>query len=401
MATKRETDKRKKTENLKKPKKDPAILEDVDNNNDDEDLEQLMEGGKRKRKTPLVAKYAMGAGMGQYTTTSEDRKSRMLARQEKLERDLEEARKNAPLPPEEEEDEEDESQRQMESNLAKWKRQKKAEEHKRQREKVKTFSKDLNKGKWKPKTAVSVINAKKKKKMRKLSVADIQSPDKEEDKEALPEGFNLLEESVHCINIRQLDEFKAYLNQICCDFIQMVRQGRGVKEEYQKVVRRIYWVCKVVGNGSLISNADPECVAGSVKDLNCMAWRLKLTRKTEAILKELLVDEEEDAHVAKELTQIDEKEVYERIQKDIYKLIPEKQEELRYHVQGILHLNMIAHKHAADMAEHLSDASKLLSSPRIVTSVNATARPLVGIHLPIMNQFIEVAQKKHEEMVQQ
>ena len=61
----------------------------------------------------------------------------------------------------------------------------------------------------------------------------------------------------------------------------------------------------------------------------------------------------------------------------------------------------MAHKHAADSAEHLSEASKLLSTPGIIMLANATARPLVGIHLPIINQFIEAAEKKHEEMVQQ
>ena len=150
-------------------------------------------------------------------------------RQEKIERDLAEARKNAP-PPEEEEDKGEVSQRQIESDLAKRQRQKKAEEQKKQREKAKMFSRDLNKGKWKPKTAVSVIDTKKKKKIQKLPVADIQSPDEEEDKEPLPEGFHLLEESVHCINIRQSDEFKAYLSQIYSDFIQMVRLGRGVED---------------------------------------------------------------------------------------------------------------------------------------------------------------------------
>ena len=163
----------------------------------------------------------------------------------------------------------------------------------------------------------------------------------------------------------------------------------------------MYWACKAIGNGFLINNADPKCVAGLVKDLNCMAWRLKLTKKTQAIPKELLVDEEEDAQVAKEMTEINEKEVYVRIQKDMDKLMPEKQKELRHHMQGILHSNASAYRHAADVAEHLLDASKLLSTPEIITLLNAMVRPLVGIHLPIMNQFIEAAQKKHEEMVQQ
>ena len=68
---------------------------------------------------------------------------------------------------------------------------------------------------------------KKKKKLKKLLVADIQSPDEEneedEQEEPLPEGFYLLEESVHCMNIRESDEFKAYFNEICMEFIKMVR----------------------------------------------------------------------------------------------------------------------------------------------------------------------------------
>ena len=151
--------------------------------------------------------------------------------------------------------------------------------------------------------------------MKKLPIADIQIPEEDEgdEEEPLPEGFHLLQESVHCINIRKSKEFKAYLNKISTEFIKMVWQGCGVEEEYQKVVRSMYWACKAVGNGSLINDAAPQCVPGSVKDLNWVAWKLKLTGKTQVVPKELLVDEEEDAQVAVEMTEIDKKEVYKRI----------------------------------------------------------------------------------------
>ena len=163
----------------------------------------------------------------------------------------------------------------------------------------------------------------------------------------------------------------------------------------------MYWACKAVGKGSLISEADPECVVGSVKDLNYIAWKLKLTGKMQAVPKELLVDKEEDPQVAKETTEIEEKEVYARIKDEYDKMSPEKQQELTHHVQGILRSNTLAHKHAAAAAEHLVDASRLLSMPAVVALLNATARPLVKIHLPIMNKFIEEAKKKHKEKVQQ
>ena len=121
----------------------------------------------------------------------------------------------------------------------------------------------------------------------------------------------------------------------------------------------------------------------------------------QAVPKELLIDEEEDPQVTIEMTEIEEKEVYERIKDEYDKMSPEKQQELTHHVQGILRSNALAHRHEAAVAEHLADASKLLSTPAVVALSNATARPLVGIHLPIMNKFIEAAEKKHEEMVQQ
>ena len=133
---------------------------------------------------------------------------------------------------------------------------------------------------------------------------------------------------MHCMNIRASEGFKAYLNEICTEFIKMARQGCGVEEEYRKVIRSMYWACKAVGNSSLINDADPECMAGSVKDLNCVAWRLKLTGKMQAVPKELLLDEEEDIQVAIETTEIDEKEVYERIQKELNNMSPQKQKEL-------------------------------------------------------------------------
>ena len=83
------------------------------------------------------------------------------------------------------------------------------EELKKQKEKAKTFSKEMNEGKWKPKTVVMVLDPKKKK-IKKLPTDIIQSPDEDEneddDNEPLPEGFHLLEESVHCINIRKSDK---------------------------------------------------------------------------------------------------------------------------------------------------------------------------------------------------
>ena len=115
----------------------------------------------------MASLYAKVATTGEYATTSEDR---MLARQARVEKELEEVRLNVP-----EETEEDAAQRQVESDLAKHERLKKADEQKKQREKAKTFSKGLNKGTWKAKAAISILDIKKKKKIKKLHTHIIQT----------------------------------------------------------------------------------------------------------------------------------------------------------------------------------------------------------------------------------
>ena len=164
MADQQEKNRKKGTGNVpKKPRKDLTVARADDDNNkeEEEDLEVVMEKGKRKRATNSL--YSQIPTTSGYATTGQDRTARMFAWQAKEERELAKARKKAPEPdPADEEEEED---RWMESDLAKRVRQKKLEEQKQQREKAKMFSKDMNEGRWKPKTAASVIDTKKKKKM--------------------------------------------------------------------------------------------------------------------------------------------------------------------------------------------------------------------------------------------
>ena len=158
----------------------------------------------------------------------------------------------------------------MESDLARCERQKKLDEQKKQREKAKMFSKDLKKGTWKSKAAVTVLDTKKKKKIKKLHMDIIQSPDEDvgdsdDDDEPLLEGFHLLKESVHCINIPKADQFRAYFNQICSE-----------------LVCSIYWACKAVRHSSLIGDEDLDV------DVE-YSWKLQV-RPVERHCKNVLCD---------------------------------------------------------------------------------------------------------------
>ena len=168
MANKcKKTDPPKNPKELKAPKKDTTTLEEkkADNNDDDDDeeegdLEEMMEGTKAGRKRVMASVYKKVAETGQYVTMGEHRESCLLAHRARVEKQEAEA---AAV-----ETEKDAAQRQMESDLAWRERQRKLEEEKKEREKAKTFSKEMNERKWKPKTAISVIDDKKKKKIKKL-----------------------------------------------------------------------------------------------------------------------------------------------------------------------------------------------------------------------------------------
>ena len=90
-AQQRNKDENKNTENPpKKAKKDPAVLAVAGDDDDDkEDLEEVLEKGKHKWATKSL--YRQIPTTEGYTTTSQDRTTRMLARRAKEEKDLEEA----------------------------------------------------------------------------------------------------------------------------------------------------------------------------------------------------------------------------------------------------------------------------------------------------------------------
>ena len=83
------------------------------------------------------------------------------------------------------------------------------------------------------------------------------------------------------------------------------------------------------------------------------------------------------------------------------RLLEDKRKELRLHVQGILRANAMAHKYVAEAANHLAESFQLLSTPGIIVLSQVTARPLIGVHLPLMNTFLEEAKKKQEETLEQ
>ena len=125
--------------------------------------------------------------------------------------------------------------------------------------------------------AISLIQAKKKRKS--LKMEKILSADEEDEEDEIPEGFHLQEESPHCLNMQRAEDFQAYLRQLVLEFEKMLKAGGiNMRAEYGKVIESFYWVCKA--NKQMICNdAKPDDVLASVKDPLCKAWKLKLNGK--------------------------------------------------------------------------------------------------------------------------
>ena len=56
-------------------------------------------------------------------------------------------------------------------------------------------------------------------------MGDIASAEEEDDPDDIPEGFHLQEESPHCINMKRVDNYQAYLRQIVLEFERLIKSG--------------------------------------------------------------------------------------------------------------------------------------------------------------------------------
>ena len=87
---------------------------------------------------------------------------------------------------------------------------------KEQRDKAKCCSQWITGGRFlKQPKAVTLVEAKKRKKSK---MEDIASVEEDDDPDDIPEGFHLQEESPHCINMMRADNYQAYLKQIVLEF---------------------------------------------------------------------------------------------------------------------------------------------------------------------------------------
>ena len=135
--------------------------------------------------------------------------------------------------------------RELSSQLKKAERAEALAHDKEEWDKAKRYSTRIAEGHYlKQPKAVTLVQMKKRKKSMKMET--MKSADEEDEPDDIPEGFHLHEQSPHCINMKQAEDYQAYLRQLVLDFEQIIKSGAmDIREIYGKVIESMFWAVKV------------------------------------------------------------------------------------------------------------------------------------------------------------
>ena len=330
--------------------------------------------------------------LGGFVTKAEDRKGRLEKRRAKIE--------TAKDDNDDDDDDETENEqleretRELESEL--WKTEKAAEKarDKEERDKAKRFSERIRSGVFlKQPKAISLVQAKKKRKS--LKTERILSADEEDEEDEIPEGFHLQEESPHCLNMQRAEDFQAYLRQLVLEFERMLKAGgTNMKIEYGKVIESFYWACKA-NKQTICNDAKPDEVLASVKDASCKAWKLKLSGKESADPTTLVVEQPVAPQRASDAVSFkNPDEILEAVKEELAGKTPVQIKELKITIANICRSQALAHRHAADAADHLVTLTEIASLPVVMNVINSCQRPVVAVKIPEVDEMLQRAQDK-------
>ena len=170
--------------------------------------------------------------------------------------------------------------------------------------------------------------------------------------------------------------------------------GTDMRAEYGKVIESFFWACKA--NKQMICNdAVPEDVLTSIKDPSCKAWKLKLNGKDSANRTTLVPEPAVAPQRASDAISFKRPdEILEAVKGELEGKTPLQIKELKIMVANICRSQALAHRHAADAADHLVTLTKIASLPVVMTVINACQRPVVAVKIPEVDEMMQRAQDK-------
>ena len=135
--------------------------------------------------------------------------------------------------------------------IRKLERRKEQETEKDSKQKAKEFQEMITRGAWRKEKdrTPRIVSAERRKKTAGFTTKKIERTEEEEEEEEdeyydeppMPEGFHLLQDDIHCKNIRHAEGFQHYMRAICSSFEQIVKKGVNITTNYTKLVCSVYW----------------------------------------------------------------------------------------------------------------------------------------------------------------
>ena len=231
-------------------------------------------------------------------------------------------------------------------------------------------------------------------KRKTLKTEPIKSADEQDKEDQIPEGFHLQEESPHCLNMQRAEDFQAYLQQLVPEFEKMLKAGgTDMRAEYSKVIESFFWACKA-NKQTICNGAVPEDVLASMKDPLCKAWKLKLSSKDNIDPMTLVPEPVIAPQKASDMISLKPDEILESVKKELKGKTPVQVKEVKIPIANICRSQALAHRHAADAADHLVMLTEITSIPVALMVINAVQQPVVAVKIPEVDEIMQRAQDK-------
>ena len=93
-------------------------------------------------------------------------------------------------------------------------------------------------------------------------------------------------------------------------------------------------------------------------------------------------------------------EVWELVKEEMSVKSPEQVKMMKDMIKALLKLQSLAHRHAADVADHLTALMNMMSIPGLLQVMNVTLHPIVAVKIPEVDDILAKAQDKVEAIWQ-
>ena len=156
-----------------------------------------------------------------------------------------------------------------------------------------------------------------------------------------------------------------------------------------------FWACKA-NKQTICNEAVPEDVLASVKDPLCKAWRLKLSGKDSVDPTTLVPEPAIAPQRASDMISFKKPdEILEVVKGELEgKKTPVQVKELKIMIANNCRSQALAHRHAADVADHLVMLTDIASLPVVMMVINACQRPVVAVKILEVDEIMQRAQDK-------